>query len=62
MLELCRKHLITINRKKFLFGQREVEFAGFILSKDGVKADPKKLDPIKKFHQPTNITEMRSFI
>ena len=62
VLERCRSAGITLSQKKFAFAQEEVEFAGYIVSKAGVKADPKKLAAIKDFPQPTNLTELRSFL
>ena len=61
-LEECRKHRVTLNRKKFEFAQEEVKFVGFIVGKNGVKADPAKIEAIKKFPEPSNITELRSFL
>ena len=51
-----------MNRKKFEFAQEEVKFVGFIVGKNGVKADPAKIEAIKNFPEPSNITELRSFL
>ena len=52
---------IILNPKKFQFCQREVEFAGFLITQDDVKPLPKYLDGIRNFSRPTNISEVRSF-
>ena len=52
---------IILNPKKFQFCQREVEFAGFSITKDDVKPLPKYLDGIRNFPRPTNISDVRSF-
>ena len=62
ILTRCRTSGITLNAKKFQFGQEEVEFAGFRLSTAGVGADPEKLAAVARFPRPTNITQMRSFM
>lgn len=61
-LERCREHSITLNRKKTRLGQAQVKFAGFLVGRDGVSADPAKLRAIREFPRPTNITDLRSFL
>lgn len=48
-------------RKKFQFGQ-EIKFAGFVVSPEGVKPDPGKVEAISEFPVPQDITELRSFL
>ena len=61
ILECCRKSNLTLSRPKLRMGQ-SVSFAGYELTKDGVKPDNKRTDAIRKFPAPTNITELRSFL
>ena len=58
----CRKHRITLNPDKFHFAKPEVKFAGFIVGREGTKADPDKVKAIAEFKAPTNITELRGFV
>ena len=44
-----------------MFAQREIEFAGAVLSSDGYKMQPKIYEAIEKFPFPSNLTEMRAF-
>ena len=62
VLERCRKYRITINPRKFAFGQAKVKFAGYVISRDGIGADPDKVRAIAEFPTPTNPTEVRSFM
>ena len=62
VLERCRKQGITLNPEKFEFLQSSVDYVGYRVSCDGVKADPKKVEAIQNFPAPTNITELRSFM
>ena len=62
VLERCRQHGITLNPKKFVFAQKQVKFAGYIISQDGIEADPAKVNGIAEFPQPKNITDLRSFL
>ena len=42
VFESCKKHSLTLSRKKFQIG-REVKFAGHVIGADGVKPDPDKV-------------------
>ena len=44
-----------------LFGE-QVEYLGHVISKAGVATDPKKVDVIKQWVEPTSVREVRSFI
>ena len=45
----------------FLF-KKELEYLGHIVSKDGVKPLPAKLEAIQKMLPPTNVTKLQSFL
>ena len=62
LLETCRENKITLNKAKFQFARKKAKFAGYIVSRDGVEADPDKVDTIAKFSRPENVTQMRSFM
>ena len=53
---------ITLNPKKFQFAQESVNFAGYVISRDGVQADPKKVKAIAEFPTPKDIHDLRSFL
>ena len=57
----CREKRITLNPKKFQFGQKEVSFCGYIVGPGCVKADPAKIRAITDFPAPRNLSELRSF-
>jgi RNase H-like domain found in reverse transcriptase len=48
--------------KKCVFISTEMEFLGFIVGKDGLRVDPKKMEVINNWPRPANITEVRSFL
>jgi hypothetical protein len=56
------RHNIHLKVEKCHFMKSEVKYLGFVVSKDGVKADPAKTDAINKYPIPTNVSELRSFI
>jgi hypothetical protein len=43
ILEALGKAGMRINRSKYTFHAKEVEFLGYIVSSDGIKMDPKKV-------------------
>ena len=61
-LTKCREAGITLNANKFKFAQECVQYVGYIVSKDGVEADPEKIKAIANFPTPKNITALRSFL
>ena len=40
----------------------ELEYLGYFVSKDGLKADPAKYKAIQEWPQPTNLRELQSFL
>ena len=61
VLECCRKHNLSLCKSKLELGQ-SVVFAGYEISKDGVRPQSKKTDSISKFPVPKNLHELRSFL
>ena len=62
MLTKCRAYGITINKDKFTVAASQVNFCGYILSENGIAANPEKVSAIKDFPTPTNLTDLRSFM
>ena len=62
VLVRCKKNNITINYDKFQVASPSVKFAGYKLSKDGKVPMDDKLNAIKDFPTPANITDLRSFM
>lgn len=62
VLDRCRETGITLNPEKFVFARPEVSYVGYQVTKDGVKADLKKIEAIQNFPKPNNLTELRSFM
>ena len=49
------------NSKKCMFLSTQVQFLGFVVSTDGVFADPEKVRAIEKWPEPKIIRDLRSF-
>ncbi|CAI5467927.1 unnamed protein product [Closterium sp. Yama58-4] len=58
---LQENRLITKGSKCEFFKQ-ELEFLGHVISRDGIKIDPKKIKTIQEWKAPTNVTELQSFL
>ena len=46
---------------KCSFGKQEVEYLGHIVSQEGVKVEPQKIQDITKWSIPKNIKGLRGF-
>ena len=53
---------LTLNPKKCVFGTRCVKFLGHLIDVDGVHPNPEKVDAIKEFPRPDDITKLRGFL
>lgn len=62
VLEVLRKNQLYVNPDKCEWAMDKVSFLGHIISADGVSVDPAKIEVIKKWPVPTNVSELRSFL
>lgn len=53
---------LKLKAKKCALFSRSVDYLGHVVSEHGISTDPKKTEVIKKWPQPCNVTELRSFI
>jgi hypothetical protein len=51
----------TFNPKKFQFGERQVQFLGFLVTNSGVKPTQQFVNSILSFPAPTSLTDIRSW-
>ena len=61
VLQRCRDGGVTLSPKKFKFAEAEVKYVGYIVGREGIRADPAKLKSIQEYPRPSNIHELRSF-
>eukprot|EP00253_Pinus_taeda_P003068 PITA_03068 len=59
---ICRKYGISLNPKKSLFGLEEGKLRGHIISKDGIRIDPDRIQAILQVPHPRNIKELQAFL
>ena len=62
LLKRCRKFGITLSKSKLFMAKENLKFSGFIVGQSGIHPDPSKLESLKLFPSPTNLTSLRSFL
>ena len=61
-LEILRKKKLYAKFSKCEFWLQEVQFLGHIVSNEGIKVDPAKIEAITNWERPRTPTEVRSFL
>ncbi|KAI3772311.1 hypothetical protein L6452_03493 [Arctium lappa] len=62
ILELLKREKLYAKFSKCEFWLKEVQFLGHVVSKDGIKVDPAKIEAIKGWEAPKSPSEVRSFL
>jgi hypothetical protein len=55
MMEVLREEKLFVKLKKCEFWLEEVSFLGHVVNKNGLIADPKNIEAIVEWEQPTNV-------
>lgn len=58
----CRKYSISLNPKKYLFDLEEAKLLGHIISKEGIRIDPARIEAILQIPHPRNVKELQAFL
>ena len=61
MLRTLQKENLLINLKKYSFLKKELVYLGFVVSEEGLKMDPDKVQAILNWPVPKNAYEVRIF-
>jgi hypothetical protein len=62
VLEKLRLHKLYAKQDRCEFAKTEIEFLGHILSREGIKPHPDKLNTIKQWPTPNNVQDIRAFL
>ncbi|XP_031254189.1 pentatricopeptide repeat-containing protein At5g61990, mitochondrial-like [Pistacia vera] len=62
VLQILLEHQLIVNIKKCLFGQRQIEYLGHVISAEGIAVDPSKIESIIKWPVPKNVRALRGFL
>jgi hypothetical protein len=62
VLQVLREHQLYAKLRKCSFYQEQIHYLGHIISEEGITVDPEKIDAIREWSAPKNVTEVRSFM
>jgi len=62
LIERLRKAILKLQPDKCEFLKTEVTYLEHIISKDGVKPDPKKLEAVRQFPRPKTSKNIKQFL
>ena len=62
MLQILREKQLFAKLSKYDFWLKEVSFIGHIVSRDGIRVGPTKMEAIVNWKPPQNVTEVRRFL
>jgi hypothetical protein len=62
VLQFLREHKLYAKLSKCIFYQKNIHYFGHIISAEGITVDPKKIEAIRGWPVPRNVTEIRSFM
>ena len=62
VFDVLRKNSLTLKLTKCAFNRPEVKFLGHVVSKDGIKVDPKKISAVMDWATPTDLSDLKKFL
>ncbi|KAG8489111.1 hypothetical protein CXB51_017135 [Gossypium anomalum] len=62
VLQVLREKQLYAKFSKYEFWLNEVTFLGHVVSAEGIKVDPRKIEAILEWKPPRSVTEIRSFL
>ena len=62
VMSVLRDSGLTLRKSKCFFFRDHVTYCGYVVSKDGVSPMPSNVEAVKNAPEPTNVTELRSFL
>ena len=62
ILSALQDHGLYANNEKCYFGMKSINYLGYVIDSKGVHVDPKKIQVIKDWLAPRNLTELCSFL
>lgn len=62
VMSLLKEHNLQLKVSKCIFYAKQFDYLGHVITKDGIKANPKKLEAINNFPIPTTVKKVQSFL
>jgi hypothetical protein len=61
-LEVLEREKFYVCKAKSSFAQKGISYLGYIVDKQGIRPDPKKVEAVQTWPVPRNVHDMRSFL
>ena len=61
-LQRARERNLKLNKEKVKLRMTEVPYIGHLLTSEGIKPDPKKVEAVQKMPQPTDVPSVKRFL
>ena len=62
VFQKIRKARLKLGPEKCHFAFKEIKFLGHIIGENGIKTDPAKIEKVKNYPRPMNLTQLRGFM
>ncbi len=62
VMSLLRQHKLYAKLSKCDFNKPELKFLGHVIGREGISVDPEKIDVIRKWPVPKDVSELRAFL
>lgn len=62
LLERCRERNLKLNREKLQLKCTETPFIGHMLTPEGIKPDPRKVEAVLKMERPSDVAAVRRLV
>ena len=62
VLQRLADYHLTLNSQKCIFGQKEIEFLGYVVAAGGLRPIHSKVEAIHRIPKPNNVEELASFL
>ena len=62
LLKRCREKNVKLSYEKSMFNRAEIPFMGHLITSEGLKPDPAKIDAVAKMAKPTDVKSIQRFI
>lgn len=62
VLSRFRQHHLRVKLSKCIFGAKQVKYLGHLISEQGVRPDPAKVEVVRDISTPTSVKAVRSFL
>ena len=62
VFQTLRKEQLYCRLHKCHFNEQEIKYLGHLVSSEGVRPDPEKVEKVKDWPEPTNVHETRQFL